>query len=378
MQSILKQEKTYLEELWKRIEEKLGITSERLQDSLPYTTVAGRYNDCDPKDRSWWTNTFWAGILWHLYEETKQEKYRTWARSIEEKMDIVVFQYDDLHHDVGFMWLLCSVMDHEATGDTQARRRALLAASVLSSRYNLAGGYIRAWNGNNNGWAIIDCMMNIPLLFWASEQSRDDRFKHVALAHADKTMEHFVRPDGSVNHIVSFDERTGQFLEAPRGQGFANGSAWSRGQAWAVYGFAQSYNWTGNLKYLDTAKRVAHFVLAQLAQTGYVPPCDYRQPSDSLLVDSSAGAITACGLIEIAKSVPETEKAFYLGGALRILKALDLNCAVWDLRDEALLSQGTSQFHLDPKGRWEVSNGSLIYGDFYFVEAVCKLRALIG
>lgn len=275
------------------------------------------------------------------------------------------------------MWLLTSVMNHTLTGDDNARKRAMLAASILSSRGNIAGHYIRAWNGNNAGWAIIDCMMNIPLLFWASEQSGDSRFKSLAMMHADKTLQAFIREDGSVNHIVVFDEHTGELLETPGGQGVQSGSAWSRGQSWAVYGFAQAYHWTGKKEYLDAAKRVAHYTLANLALNGYVPVCDYRQPADSEQLDSSAGAITACGLIEIAKAVPADEQALYLKSALLILKALDEKCAVWDLSDECLLRDGTSQF-LDSTSQFNVKNGALIYGDFYYVEAVAKLKELLA
>ena len=376
MKTLLNAEKAYIDGLWQKVEKKVSVTSDRIKDSFPYTTKGGQYDDCAKVDLAWWTNTFWTGILWHMYNETKQEKYKKYAQSMEVKMDEVLLGYDGLHHDVGFMWLLSSVMNHAATGDEQSRKRALLAASVLSSRFNLAGGFIRAWNGNNNGWAIIDCMMNIPLLYWASEKTQDERFKHIGMAHADKSMAHFVREDGSCNHIVIFDEKTGAFLEAPRGQGYESGSAWTRGQSWAVYGFAQSYHWTKKPEYLATAKRIAHYIMTNLSGTGFVPPCDFRQPADSPLLDSSAGAITACGLIEIAKAVPAAEQELYLKAALNILKALDAKCAVWNGNDEALLTNGTSAFHFNG-GRWEVNNSALIYGDYYFVEAICKLKELL-
>ncbi|SDD56045.1 unsaturated chondroitin disaccharide hydrolase [Paenibacillus sp. UNCCL117] len=376
MKEALHAHQEFILHTWDRIAAKLSVTSDRIQDGMPYTTKNGVYDDCQD-DAGWWTNTFWTGILWQMYRETKEEKYKEYARSIELKMDQVLYGYDELHHDVGFMWLLSSVMNYELTGDDQARRRAMLAANVLSARGNLAGGYIRAWNGDNPGWAIIDCMMNIPLLFWASEQSRDARFKHIGVMHADKTAEHFVREDGSVHHIVVFDEETGEVAEIPRGQGYESGSSWSRGQSWAVYGFAQAYHWTQKTEYLQTAKRIAHYTLSCLALGGYVPACDYRQPADSDLIDSSAGAITACGLIEIAKAVPEAERALYLESAIAILRALSERCAVWDQSDECLLTGGTSAFHSDPASRYTVFNGALIYGDYYFVEAVCKLKALL-
>jgi unsaturated chondroitin disaccharide hydrolase len=345
MKKVLQENKEFVSAIWGRIEKKGAVVAERIKDGIPYTTFEGRYDDWQDKP-GWWTNTFWAGSLWLLYRETGIEAYKEYAQSIEKKMDVVLHGYHDLHHDVGFMWLLLSsVLNYESTGDEAARSRAMLAASVLSSRYNIAGGYIRAWNGDNNGWAIIDCMMNIPLLYWASKQSGDDRFTHIGKLHADKTMAHFIRPDGSSNHIVIFNEHTGEVLETPRGQGYESGSSWSRGQSWALYGFAQSYHWTGDRRYLDTAKRLAHYIMSCLSQTGYVPPCDYRQPADSELKDSSAGALAACGLIEIAKAAPEAEKGLYLQGAISILKALDKTCAVWDDSDEAFLTNATAAFH---------------------------------
>jgi unsaturated chondroitin disaccharide hydrolase len=360
MQAVLQANQAFIRDTWGKIESKVAITSERIKDGMPYTTYNGVYDDWQDQS-SWWTNTFWTGILWHMYRETKQESYKQYAQSIEVKMDEVLYGYDGLHHDVGFMWLLSSVMNYELTGDDKARQRAMLAANVLSARANIAGGYIRAWNGDNAGWAIIDCMMNIPLLFWASEQSKDKRFEHV----------------GSVNHIIIFNEETGEVVDIPRGQGYVSGSSWSRGQSWAIYGFVQAYHWTKKPEYLQTAKRIAHYVLSCLARTGYVPPCDYRQPADSQLLDSSAGALTACGLIEIAKAVPEAEKALYLDSALLILRALDEKCAVWDDSDECILTNGTAAFHPGNYKRAEVENGALIYGDYYFVEAICKLKQLL-
>ncbi|CAM4478478.1 unsaturated chondroitin disaccharide hydrolase [Paenibacillus endophyticus] len=373
MENILQENQSFIQHTWEKIEAKLAKTSKQIKDGMPYTTREGHYDDWQD-DASWWTNTFWTGILWHMYAETKDDAYKQYAQSIEEKMDEVLHGYDELHHDVGFMWLLSSVMNNELTGDEKARKRAMLAANVLSARANIAGGYIRAWNGDNGGWAIIDCMMNIPLLFWASEQSSDARFKHIGIMHADKTLKDFVREDGSVNHIVIFDENNGEVLDTPRGQGYESGSAWSRGQSWAIYGFAQAYHWTKKPEYLHAAKRIAHYALSSLALSGYVPPCDYRQPASPAKLDSSAGAIMACGLIEMAKAVPGVEKELYMQSALLMLKALDEKCAVWDDSDACILTNGTSAYFDGDFQRASVQNGALIYGDYYFVEAIRKLK----
>lgn len=378
MDTILKQHKEWILQTWNKIENKISVTSDRIQDRMPYTVRNGKYDDMS-SDPYWWTNSFWCGILWLVYKETKQKKYMEYAQKIEEKLDAALYGYDGLHHDVGFMWLLSSVLNYKITRNENSRRRAMLAASVLSSRANIAGGYIRAWNNwgtDNKGWAIIDCMMNIQLLFWASEEIGDPRFRHIAMMHANKTRDYFVREDGSVNHIVVFDENSGEKLDNLRGQGYEVGSSWSRGQAWAVSGFAQSYHWTKEQSYLNTAKKIAHYIIANLAKNDYLPLCDYRQPETSDLLDSSAGAVTACGLIDIAKAVPEAEKALYIYHAVKLLKALEDKCAIWDDSSEAILTNGTTQYHLIPGGKYEVKNGALIYGDYYFVEALSKLKEL--
>lgn len=145
-------------------------------------------------------------------------------------------------------------------GHEDSRRRAMTAASHLAGRFNPAGQFIRAWNQPERvGWAIIDCMMNLPLLYWASEETKDPRFRHIARLHADTTLREFLRLDGSTHHIVCFDPETGERQEALGGQGYDPNSAWSRGTAWAIYGMALSARYTGDQRYIDAAKRSADF-----------------------------------------------------------------------------------------------------------------------
>lgn len=368
MKEILTENKEWVEDVWKRCKDKLFKTTERIGDTIPYTTVNGKYDDKTESDIAWWTNSFYAGILWLLYKDTKDERFKNLAEKVEDKLDGALYNFDELHHDVGFIWLLSSVENFKLTGNKKSYNRAMLAASVLAARYNVEGGYIRAWNDDLNGWAIIDCMMNIPLLYWATEMKNDKRFEYIARHHADKTMNTFIRPDGSVNHIVSFNPENGEVIETIGGQGYEVGSAWSRGQSWAIYGFAQSYNATGNAEYLNAAKRVANYFISAVCDD-YVPRCDFRQPAQPELKDSSAGAIAACGMIELSKAVGEHEKALYLNGAINILKALDEKCGAWNEDDEAILKFGTSAYHDKPGHHM-----SLIYGDYYFMEAIDKLR----
>ena len=137
--------------------------------------------------------------------------------------------------------------------------RGLHAAHLLAGRYNPRGKFIRSWNRDRAGWVIVDSMMNVPLLYWAEDVIDDPRFKYIAMDHVDTVMNNTVRQDGSCNHIIVLDPTNGELLETPGGQGYASGSSWSRGQAWAIYGFALSYLHTDKKEYLDTAKKAVSY-----------------------------------------------------------------------------------------------------------------------
>ena len=223
------------------------------------------------------------------------------------------------------------------------------------------------------GWMIIDCLMNIPLLYWASQELDDPRFAKIAVNHAKTAQQHIVRPDGSCNHIVAFDPDTGEYLNNPGGQGYKQGSSWSRGQSWAVYGFALSYRHTGEQSFLDTAKQCAHYCIANMAVTDWLPLVDYRQPAQPVKYDSTAGMITACGLLEIASHVEENEARFYTEAAYRILRACDAKFANWDPEKDSIFTGGTFFYH-DPTG--ENTELPIIYADYFFIEAVLRLKGM--
>ena len=196
--------KDWAKEAWLQVARKIERTSERIRDGFPHASNGGKYVLERP---SWWTAGFWPGLLWLVYRETGDERLRGYAESCEAQLDQVVLDYDRLDHDIGFMWTLTSVARYKLLGAEDSRRRGLLAANLLMGRFNLQGRFIRAWNPwrpdeDNAGWAIIDCMMNLPLLHWAADATGDARYRHVAIAHADTALAHFIRPDGSVNHIV--------------------------------------------------------------------------------------------------------------------------------------------------------------------------------
>ena len=233
------------------------------------------------------------------------------------------------------------------------------------------GEFIRAWKwgkniGDKAGWTIIDTMMNLPLLYWASVENQDPRFKFAAMKHADKAMTSHMRPDGSVRHISIHDPETGERINEEAGQGYAVGSSWSRGQAWAIYGYALSYIHTGKQEYLDTAKQAAHYFIANVCDD-WLPKCDFRSPADPVYYDSSAGACAACGMIELAKIVPEYEKKFYLNAAINILKAIEKNFADWSKDTDFVIGMSSRAYISE-------QNMNIIYADYYFTEAIYKLK----
>lgn len=384
----------WLDSVYDKLLIKMKAECARVGDKIPYTLGEdGRYHDITetPWGRSpdggtnlsFWTNGFWPGMLWQMYNATGDEAYRTTAVKVEERLDEVLRDPDPVGHDLGFMVLQSSVANYRKTGDEKAKQRGLLAASYLASRYNLDGKFIRAWNddmekmsrvmggGDIRGWMIIDCMMNLPLLYWASEELNDPRFKKIAVSHAKTAQQYIVRPDGSCNHIAAFDPDTGEYLTNPRGQGYKQGSSWSRGQSWAVYGFALSYRHTGDKSFMDTAKQCAHYCIANMAVSDWLPLVDYRQPAEPLKYDSTAATCTACGLLEIADHVDEEEGRFYTEAAYRILRASDKKFSNWDPEQDSILNGGTFFYH-DPTG--ENTEVPIIYADYYLIEAILRLK----
>lgn len=357
----------WAERIWDQIVQKVEKTSLRIGDSFPYASIDGQYND-EPED--WWTNGFWPGLLWLIYRETNNQRLMELAVSCENKLDKPLQEYIPLHHDVGFMWCLSSVAHYKLLASDESRRRALTAASHLAGRFNPKGRFIRAWNQpERTGWAIIDCMMNLSLLNWASEETGDPRFKHIAMEYADTVLREFIRPDGSVHHIVCFNPETGERKEALGGQGYSPDSAWARGASWALYGMAISARYTRETRYLDAARKVAAFFLSNLPEDG-APPWDFRAPKEEAALDTTASACAASGLLEISCLVPASEASYYYRAGATIIKSLHEHYSTFDdHNEEGLLRMGTANY---PKRHYV--NVPIIYGDYFFAEAICKLR----
>lgn len=363
------EDRIWVDNVWEKLDKKLSKSAVSAREKIPYMSVDGVYNDIGKEAPHGWTNGFWPGLMWLMYVGTKNEEYRKTAEVAEKTMDAALYKPSLLHHDVGFMWQISSGVNYRLFGTEESKERTLLAANVLAGRYNSRGRYIRAWQEEDaKGKVIIDCMMNIPLLYWASRETKDERYSYIAESQADHTIETHIRADGSVRHIVDLDPSTGEIKEVLGGQGYSPESAWARGQGWAIYGYALSYIHTKKQLYLDTAKKVANFFIANVSDSGYIPRVDLKAPGNEH--DTTAGAIAACGLIEIAKCVDENERDMYLNAAIKILRATEEKYCTWEENVESVLSGGVERYHPD-EGR---IGHNIIYGDYYFAESIYKLK----
>ena len=377
---IIEQNKKWIEDTWAKVEKKMSRIAIKSRNKIPYTTVNGEHNDRSSGGVTGWTNGFFGGTMWLMYLMTKNEEYKKTALRQEELLEPAFEKYTVIHHDVGFMFHLTSGANYRITGDAHARVKNLYAAAFLAARYNIDGKFISAWNSNGekgevDAWSIIDCLMNIPLLYWASRETGVDRYKRIAMAHCDMAIRDHIRPDGSVNHIVEHSLDGEEVIKVHAGQGFAPESCWSRGLAWAVYGAILSYIHTEKAEYLDAAKRAANFFITNAAATGYKTLVDFMSPKEPVYFDSTAGVITASGLLEIAKYVSETEARMYTDAAIKLLRATDEHFCNYEENEDALVLMGTERYPTIEDYRRGV-HIPIVYGDYYFIEALAKLKGL--
>ncbi|MBQ8201935.1 MAG: glycoside hydrolase family 88 protein [Clostridia bacterium] len=343
-------------------------------ERVPYGSGAGKWIESPWKlGNSWWTAGFWPGMMWLLNALSPEDVFHAEAVRTTELMTREMRVFRHLNHDVGFMYMLSCGAKYKLEGDEQARWDALHAAALLMNRFNPTenqhNGFIRAWDGREQlGYAIIDCMMNIPLLYWATRETGDPRFARVARIHADTAAREFVREDGSCCHIVEFDPVSGEKVREHGGQGVAVGSSWSRGQAWALYGFTLLAMNTGEARDLATAEKIACYFARNIREDG-LTNCDFRQPADVYRLDNIAGSCAACGFLELAKL---TGKAEYREAAEKLLDGLIDHCCDFGGEYCGILTHCTAAYHDDNVG----THTNITYGDYFFVEALCKLKGV--
>ena len=260
-------------------------------------------------DNNHWMTSFWPGQLWLAYHVTGDETFRREAErrlpSFRERLISRVHE----SHDLGFEYTLSARAQWQLTGDPAARQLGIDAADRLITRFHPVGQYIQAWGEMNDpvegGRMIVDCLMNLPLLFWASYETGDPKYADIATRHAATTLRYLVRDGDRTYHTFFFNQATGEPLGGKTAQGYSDDSLWTRGQAWAIYGFALAADWTGDRALLDTSCRLAERFWAELG-SDLVPLWDFRVPPEGPQKrDSSAGAITACGLFKLAQIVDD-------------------------------------------------------------------------
>jgi len=330
------------------------------------------YERCGDSD---WVDGFWSGQLWLAYDETQDAVFRDAARAQRPYFMRRLDRPESHDHDLGFLYSLSLVADYKLTGDEDACRGALRAARSLAGRYNANGRFIRAWNTwndemDNQGRVIIDCMENLGLLFWAAEQTGETSYRDIAVAHAHTTADHIVRDDGSSYHSFHFDPTSGEPLRGETVQGYADESCWSRGQSWGIHGFALAYRYTGDVRFRNTAARLANYALARLPDD-QVPYWDYLLPEgETPYRDTSAGAIMAAGFFLLADQLDAAAQAHrYRDSARAILDGLSAGYTTFNHPGaEGLLREGASHV------KNGYANNMLPYGDYFFLEALLRAQ----
>ena len=275
----------------------------KFHDSFPGANSINQIYPATKNDD--WTNGFWTGQLWLAYEQTKEAAFKEAALykvpSFRERLiERIVVD----HHDMGFLYTPSCVAAYKLTGDNQARETALMAADNLMGRFQDKGEFFQAWGklGDPKEYRlIIDCLLNMPLLFWASEETKDSKYRETALRHIRSSMNYVVREDSSTYHTYYFDPETGNPVRGVTAQGYRDGSIWARGQAWGIYGSAIAYKYCPDPMYIDSFRKITACFLEHLPKD-LVPYWDFDFTDGSTEPrDSSSAAIAACGMLEMAK-----------------------------------------------------------------------------
>jgi len=345
-----------------------------------HSSVNNFYPSCENDQ---WTTGFWPGIIWLSYEHTGDEAFSesgkilvdSFLHRIERKIEVD-------HHDMGFLYNPSCVAAYMLTGNEDARKAAILAADQLVARFHETGEFLQAWGemgAPENYRYIIDCLMNLPLLYWAAAQTGDKKYSEIADRHTDTCLKHSIRKDGSTHHTVFMDKTIGKMVRGETCQGYSDDSFWARGQAWAIYGTAISYRYTKNPECLEAFRKVLPFYLSKLP-SDMVPYWDMIFTSGTEEPrDSSSTSIVICGLLEMAEQIADTEKeeaAKYISMAKQMLKSIVDNYSVKDSADSnglvlhATYSKKSPYNTCTPEGVDECTS----WGDYFYIEALTRLN----
>lgn len=322
----------------------------------------------------WWCSGFYPGTLLYLYEQTKDQQLYTEAERIMKVLEKE--KYNKKTHDLGFM-MFCSFGNANRIASKPEYKEILLtSAKSLSTRFDPKVGCIKSWDSNPSEYlVIIDNMMNLELLFWAARTSGDSSFYKIAVTHANTTMKNHFRPDYSSYHVVNYDPQTGAVQQRKTAQGYADESAWARGQSWGLYGYTVMYRETKDKKYLDQANHIASFILNHPdLPADKIPYWDFNAPNiPNALRDASAASIMASALLELSQYADTALSENYVRSAETMLRSLSsppYKSAVGT--NEGFILQH-SVGHL-PKGT--EADVPLTYADYYFIEAMLRYKNL--
>ncbi|WP_422661188.1 glycoside hydrolase family 88 protein [Paenibacillus sp. EC2-1] len=358
-----------IEHVLAKIDQSLDVFTEKFPDSSSVNLVY------KPIDNVEWTTSFWTGMLWLAYEYTGDEKYREVAeRQVGSFKERIEKRIEVDHHDLGFLYSLSCVSAYKLTGSEEAKAIALKAADLLITRYYEKAGIIQAWGDLNDpkqrGRMIIDCNMNLPLLYWATEVTGNARYRQIAEAHIKQAAKYIVREDASTFHTYYMDPVTGAPLFGNTHQGYSDDSCWARGQAWGIYGFPLSYHYTDDWSLVELAKKLTNYYLNRLPEDE-ICYWDLIFTDGEEERDSSAAAIAVCGMLEIAKHLPLTDpdKHVYDNAALTMIQSLYENYRT-DINSDA---NGILKHAVYYKGGGRGVDESCIWGDYYYFEALVRL-----
>lgn len=367
------------------IQEALSFSCSQILHILPEFTekfqnkysVNGFY---EPIMNNTWTTGFWTGQIWLSYEYCKDEKLKqageiqmaSFLKRMNEKVDVD-------HHDMGFLYSPSCVAGYKLTKSPIGKDAAIKAADQLLTRYRPVGEFLQAWgplNTAENNRLIIDCLLNVPLLFWATEMTNDDKYALVAQKHIKTALLNVIREDYSTWHTFYFDLETGNPSHGATCQGYRDGSAWARGQAWGIYGLALAYKYSKNREYIDLFHGVANYYLAHLPKD-MVPYWDLEfTDGSSEPRDSSSASIAACGFLEMSKYLNETDGNYYTDIAKRMMKSLYDHYTVKDVKESnglvlhSTYSKKSPYNTCTPCGVDECNS----WGDYFYMEALTRLH----
>lgn len=349
-----------------------------------------------PIENDDWTTGFWTGEIWLAYEFVKDNpdviaslRIGTPAevlRKLQTAAEVQIASFLNRiekkivvdHHDMGFLYSPSCVAGYKLIGSEEGKKAAILAADQLISRFHEKGEFIQAWgpmNAPENYRLIIDCLVNLPLLYWASEETGDNKYRDVAEKHIHTAVANVIREDYSTWHTFFFDIETGAPHHGATCQGYRDGSAWARGQAWGVYGLATAYRYTKREEYIDLFRHVTEYFLQHLPKD-LIPYWDLEfTDGDEQPRDSSSASIAACGMLEMSKYLEPEEAEYYTGIAKKLMKALYDKCAVKDLtQSNGLVLHSTYSNHspYNTCNHYGVDECNA-WGDYFYMEALTRM-----